>query len=102
MEKPLNPWQPITNKLELALLGKLIEELNEAGKAAARCIIQGLDGFEPTTYENNTNALLKELADVHACSQMIGNYVKANADRLNQRTEDKINYLSRWHKLLES
>jgi hypothetical protein len=42
-----NPWIPIQNPLDLKHLGKLIEELNEAGSATARCIIQGIDEVEP-------------------------------------------------------
>ena len=102
IEDTLNPWQPTTNKLELALLGKLLEELGEATQAVSRCIIQGLNEVHPITNKNNTDAMLEELADVNACMQLVGDYVQARNSILNKRTLDKIAYLQAWHKLLES
>ena len=98
--KALNPWQPITDKKQLAIVGKLLEELGEATKAAARCVIQGLDGADPVTLKNNTDALLEELADVYACSSMFFKYTEANDDAIASRIQSKIEHLTAWHKLL--
>lgn len=50
---PPSDWQPITNKHDLAVLGKLGEEATELGSAIFRCIIQGLNEREPTTGKVN-------------------------------------------------
>jgi hypothetical protein len=42
-----NPWQPELDAISLAVLGKLGEELSEAGSATSRCIIQGIGESSP-------------------------------------------------------
>lgn len=59
-----NPWVPMSDHNDVRIIGKLIEELNECGSAAARCLIQGIDETEPSTGEPNRLWLEKEIADV--------------------------------------
>ena len=61
-----NPWHPMSDAVDLKHLGKLAEELSEAGAAVARCIIQGIDEKEPVTGKINREWLQDELADVIA------------------------------------
>ena len=101
--KPPAPWVPMTNALDLAVLGKLIEELNEAGKIAARCIIQGIDEADPTTGKINRVALAEELADVYASADhAIQRFFLSSADTLNMTTRagKKFVHLKGWHDLL--
>lgn len=61
-----SPWHPMSDAVDLKHLGKLAEELSEAGAAVARCIIQGIDEAEPVTGKINRQWLQDELADVQA------------------------------------
>lgn len=67
----MSPWVPITDPVQLALLGKLGEELGEAMAALSRSIIQGLDGKNPATGEVNIQWLAEEAADVAACIMVL-------------------------------
>jgi hypothetical protein len=62
----VSSWVPTVDRVELALLGKLLEETTELGKIAARCIIQGLDGHDPETLMQNSVVLAAELSDMEA------------------------------------
>src|SRR4051812_36337432 len=66
----LSEWQPITNKHNLAALGKLGEEASELCSAICRCIIQGMDELEPTTGKPNRQWLEEEIADVMALTTL--------------------------------
>lgn len=68
MREP-NPWQPISDPIDLAHLGKLGEELNEAGAAVNRCIIQGLDGVEPITGKVNRERIVDMLAKTYLSAE---------------------------------
>lgn len=103
---PLNPdtpsdWVPLTNLVDLAHLGKLGEELCEAGKAVNRCIIQGLNGVDPETGEGNLVALEKELADVRAHIELAIQHFNLDRLRMLEREELKKRHKRAWHKLLE-
>lgn len=89
-----NPWVPETDPTTLKLLGKLIEELNECGSAAARCIIQGRGEFEPVTGKMNLVWLLEELTDVTAMIHMLeeSGFEVQDEDRLSR----KITHMRRW------
>ena len=63
---PPSAWHPTTNKVDLAHLGKLGEELAECAAAASRCIIQGIDEAHPVTGKTNRQWLEEEIADVVA------------------------------------
>lgn len=96
-----SPWQPEQDKLRLALLGKLAEELNEAGAIVARCIIQGIDESEPMTRRLNKWALENELADVQATTNLVVQHFFLDRERMATRVARKIQHLTGWHKLLK-
>lgn len=92
----VSDWVPITNLGDLACLGKLAEELNEAAKIAARIIIQGLDGTDPETGEKNRDALRNELADVQAMMTLAIERFNLDAARMQSRTASKIAHKGPW------
>jgi NTP pyrophosphatase (non-canonical NTP hydrolase) len=100
-EKTFNPdpqpWTPITDAIDLKHLGKLAEELSECGSAVARCIIQGVDGREPSTGELNRDWLSKEIADVICNLELVINHFDLDRTSINDRVMFKEKHLSRWH-----
>lgn len=100
MKQP-SPWHPCLDPKELAVLGKLVEELNECGSAASRCIIQGWDESHPTTGKANSQWLLEEMADVLAGISVTLEHFGISREELAVRTEAKIVHLKGWHKLIE-
>jgi hypothetical protein len=99
-KKTLSPWQPETNKLRLALLGKLGEELAEASAAVSRCIIQGIDECEPVTGKLNREWLEDELADVEAALYMVKMRFRLNRLRMMEREQAKRLHLGGWHHMI--
>lgn len=97
----LNPWLPMTNRLDLKHLGKLGEELNEAGAAVSRCIIQGIDECEPVTRKPNREWLEDELADVLANIELVIRHFDLDTARIDQRVARKLQHLRAWHAMLE-
>lgn len=97
-----NPWQPMTDKLALAHLGKLIEELNECAAAAARCIIQGVNEAEPESDVINKDWLEHEISDVAACVVLVKRYFKLDNAKILRRVALKVQHLTQWHALLEA
>lgn len=95
-----NPWFPLTERLDLAHLGKLNEELNECGAAIARCIIQGIDECEPVTGKINRQWLEDEIADVLANIELVRERFKLDAPRIANRIGKKKHHLQHWHSLL--
>jgi len=97
--KPLNPWHPIADAVDLKHLGKLAEEAGELASAAARCMIQGINEPHPTTGKINREWLEDEIADVLAnmalCSERFG----LNEQRINLRNSNKQTQLRAWHKM---
>lgn len=97
---PLNPWQPITDTLDLAHLGKMNEELNECGSASARCQIQGIDEAEPVTGKINRDWLLEEIADVQATTDLVIERLGLDPARIAARKAKKITHLRAWHSMI--
>lgn len=95
-ERKISPWTPERDSLRLRVLGKLLEELNEAGAASARCIIQGIDEAEPTTQKINRHWLEDEIADVLACAELAIRHLGLHRAIVEQRTKDKLDYLGVW------
>jgi len=92
----MNKWIPITEGWQLRRLGKLGEECGELSAITSRCIIQGMLGINPKTYEVNKNKLLDELADVQA---QIGCTLLAfdlDQDYLARRVAEKIIQMRAW------
>lgn len=96
-DKPMNPWKPVTDPLDLKVLGKLSEELNECGAAVARCIIQGIDEDEPTTGKPNREWLEEEIADVYANLYLVSSRFKLDGQFIAGRVQEKIARLRTWH-----
>lgn len=92
-----NPWTPMSAPIDVKHLGKLAEELNEAGQATARCLIQGIDEVEPTTKYPNRLWLEDELADVLANVELVIEHFKLDKSRIAVRSGRKQSYLRRWH-----
>lgn len=99
-DKPLNAWQPEQDALNLAVLGKALEEMGEASAMLGRCVIQGIEEAEPVTGKPNREALENELADVAATTAMLIDHFGLDADRMGARVEAKIAHLRRWHALI--
>lgn len=91
------PWQPMRKAIDLKHLGKLGEELNEAGAAVGRCIIQGIEECEPVTGKPNREWLEDELADVMANLQLVCEHFGLDIDRMNERVDSKLPRLRKWH-----
>lgn len=94
-----NPWHPMSNAVDLKHLGKLAEELSEAGAAVARCIIQGIDEAEPVTGKINRQWLQDELADVQANIGLVIERFKLDVLAMTHRAVRKKNHLRQWHDL---
>lgn len=96
----LNPWRPMSVPGDLKHMGKLNEELNEAGAASARCIIQGIDECEPVTGKPNRQWLEDEIADVLANIELVTAHFGLDEARMRERTERKKAHLRGWHSML--
>ncbi len=94
-----NPWVPMSDVKSVRVLGKLLEELNEAGAASARCLIQGIDEAEPVTGKVNREWLEDELADVMANIYLAMEHFNLRSARMVDRTGKKMEHLRGWHKL---
>jgi NTP pyrophosphatase (non-canonical NTP hydrolase) len=95
------PWRPIRDQVQIAALGKLLEECGEVESAAARCIIQGVDEKDPTTGVVNAERLTKELADLFAASTLAANVLGLNVPFIAQRSNRKTSHFRRWIELLK-
>jgi len=95
-----NPWQPITDPVDLAVLGKSVEELGEAVSALGRAIIQGMDGADPGTGKLNRDAVRNELADVAAATSKIVERFSLDVEAMRPRVERKRRHLGSWFAML--
>lgn len=98
----LNPWVPMSKPIDLKHLGKLAEELNEAGSAVARCIIQGIDECEPVTLKQNRKWLEDELADVTVNIDLVTGHFGLDREMMQTRAARKRTHLRAWHAMLIS
>lgn len=97
----ITPWQPTSDPIQLALLGKLAEELAEAGQIVARCIIQGAYESEPVTGKSNLKALLEELSDVDATSADVCEYYELNPFAMHKRITAKREGFAQWRLMIK-
>lgn len=95
--KDPSPWHPITDPVDLKMLGKLSEELGECIAAVARCIIQGIDEAEPVTGKINRAWLEDEIADVLANAQLATERFYLDIARIEERKRHKMQHLRIWH-----
>lgn len=98
--KPPSPWMPVRDPLALAVLGKLAEELAEAGAVVSRCIIQGIDENEPRTGKPNRKWLEEELADVWATIRVAVRHFGLDSGAITIRTIAKRRHMSAWHNMI--
>lgn len=96
----MNPWRPLTRPIDLKHLGKLAEEMAEAGAAVARCIIQGVDEKEPVTGKPNRQWLEEELADVLANIELVARHFELSRGAIDSRARRKVLQLRTWHAML--
>lgn len=92
----MRKWIPTTNLLQLRRLGKLSEELGEAGSVAARCIIQGLDEVDPSSGKVNRKRLQDELADVRAQIDCTVQAFRLDQPYMARRTAEKMRQMAEW------
>jgi hypothetical protein len=95
-------WLPITNRADVAVLGKLGEEVTECGTAIFRCIIQGADEKEPVTNKLNREWLEEEIADVMAMLEHTVQHFGLSWERMDERTRRKFNYTAPWFEKLKA
>ena len=95
-------WQPITNKHDLAVLGKLGEEANELGAAISRCIIQGIDEKEPITGKINKQWLEEEISDVYALAFLAIKRLNLDNLAITDRSARKIDHKEKWFNALKA
>lgn len=104
MTEPTNdtvsPWQPMQDKQDLKVLGKLLEELGELTSATARCLIQGIDETEPTTGKPNRQWLEEEVADVLACLDMLLIRCDIRGNHIEERHDRKLKRLRTWLEMM--
>jgi NTP pyrophosphatase (non-canonical NTP hydrolase) len=93
----VNPWHPISNKTDLKILGKLLEELGELTAAASRCVIQGQNSCEPVTGKKNIEWLQDEIADVLAGIEITTDRFFLDRSEIRTRVERKKEHLRSWH-----
>lgn len=96
MNKRVTKWTPTTQLSMLRRMGKLLEELNECGSVAARCIIQGIDEVDPSSQRVNRDRLGDEMADVLAQIECTVAMLDYDRDALALRVERKLASMAAW------
>ncbi len=74
---------------------KLIEELNECGAIASRCLSSGIDGHHPITKAPNKERLLEEMGDVLALITLMSKHFKLDVEGMERRAKDKVRLLTK-------
>lgn len=97
-QKTASNWQPMTNKHDLAVLGKLGEEAGELSAAISRCIIQGLNEKHPSTGKSNRLWLEEELADAQALISLAIARLGLDQAAIEDRRLAKFDYAHPWLK----
>lgn len=95
----MNPWQPENGPLNLAILGKAVEELGEGIAMLGRCIIQGIGESHPVTKEPNAVALAKEFTDITVMIQKVNE--RFGLSILPQRAADKAKQMHDWYEMID-
>lgn len=97
----MKKWTPTTDLKMLRRMGKLLEELNELGSVAARCIIQGIDEIDPGSQEVNRARLESEIADVIAQCEVTIEALSLDGAFIAARCEDKKQQMAEWEALFD-
>lgn len=90
------PWIPIDSKVELAIIGKLQEELGELQAILARSMIQGIYEKDPDTGAINKDSMQEELADVDALSNILAIHFNLDNSAMSIRTQAKMKHIRQW------
>jgi hypothetical protein len=93
------PWHPMSETIDLKILGKLVEELAECISAVGRCQIQGIDESEPVTGKVNRAWLEDEMADVLNMFKIATRRYCLDTDRIERRAEKKRAHIEQWLKM---
>ncbi len=99
-ERP-SKWVPPTNLVDLAHLGKHLEELGECVAMLGRIVCQGIEGIDPDTTEPNRVALEKEIADVAAMAKLTADRFGLDKESMNARALRKVAMKQAWHAMIE-
>lgn len=75
--------------------------LGQAVAAASRCLIQGIDGTEPTTGRCNKEWLQETLTNLKGCIRAAIDRYRFYVGGMQSRTTLKKENLRRWHQALE-
>lgn len=99
--KVANNWEPITNPLLIAMIGKTIEELSELSGALARMLIQGINELEPESKNgkpprSNKQIVEDEIADVYAKMHTLTIELGLDVNNINQRMLRKQRFSRSW------
>jgi hypothetical protein len=94
-------WIPEKDARILAVTGKLGEEAAELSKICHRIAIQGLNGIDPATGKPNVVALLEEIADVRALSDIAHDRFDIYGPEFRERVVRKIAQKEAWLELLK-
>lgn len=97
--KNYEPWEPITDRKTLKVLGKALEETGELSKALSRTIIQGVYEYDPKTKQQNRAAIFEECFDVIATIGLVLTHLgMTDVEEVLGccRSEHKTENLTRW------
>lgn len=91
-------WIPEQNAVRLAVISKLQEETAELQTALARCVAQGIDGWNAKEGRTNRVWVEEEMADVRAMLHLMTEKFDLRID--HTRMMEKLNHKREWVKQL--
>lgn len=89
-------WQPTTDPVQVAMLGKLVEELGECAAVVSRCLVQGIEETAPVTGKPNRQWLEDEIADVMSMFDRVMVHFTLDPKRICERRMAKYDFTSKW------
>jgi hypothetical protein len=96
-------WEPISKRIDVALIGKTLEELSELivelanlQNILSRALIQGLDGLDPATAISNRTKITQEIADVQAKLDQLVIDWQLDATDSAERRKRKFEFSGQW------
>jgi hypothetical protein len=93
-------WLPEPDLIIHQAMGKVGEEAGELATIVSRCLIQGVDGVNPTTGKPNRQALEEEIADVFAAARWLRDV--GGLRDMQAREERKLAGFREWQAMLEA
>lgn len=97
--RPPGNWMPEKDIVLHQLIGKLAEEASELAGICARILIQGIDESNPDDGKPNRHALIEELSDVEALTDIlcVRYGIEADTGRIDRKWSQK----EAWLQMLE-